>query len=173
MQSPRSNSTAESKIQKNTGSFNPVLLSFGGNLDGTLERFDRALKHLSLNGFRILKISNPLVNPAVGCEESAADFTNLSVLGEWDGTPLELLDLTQSIEVNEGRPADHPHWVSRTLDIDIILMGFQKIDLPRLKVPHPLAASRDFVMIPSKEVLPQELLAFLNGFVSDTAEKRS
>lgn len=161
MQSAHSSSTAEQHEQKSTGSFNPVLLSFGGNIDGTMERFERALRRLSVSGFKILKVSEPLVNPAIGCEPGAADFTNISVLGEWYGTPLDLLDLTQSIEVEEGRPADHPHWVSRTIDIDIILMGFQKIDFPRLKVPHPLASSRDFVLIPSREILPPEMIAFL------------
>lgn len=161
MQSAHSSSTAEQTEQKSTGSYNPVLLSFGGNLDGTMERFERALNRLSLSGFKVLKVSEPLINPPVGCEPGAGDFTNLSVLGEWKGTPLELLDLTQSIEIEEGRPADHPHWVSRTIDIDIILMGFQTIDHPRLKVPHPLASSRDFVLIPSREILPPELMAFL------------
>ena len=161
MQSMHSSSTAESEEQESTGRYNPVLLSFGGNLDGSIERFERALSRLSVSGFKVLRVSEPLVNPAVGCEPGAPDFTNVSVLGEWDGSPLELLDLTQSIEVEEGRPADHPHWVSRTIDIDIILMGFQKIDLPRLKVPHPLASSREFVMHPSREILPEELLRFL------------
>ena len=163
MQSQHSNSTADRSEENSTGSFNPVLLSFGGNLDGTIERFERALRRLSVSGFKVLKVSEPLVNPAVGCEPGAGDFTNISVLGEWNGSPLELLDLTQSIEVEEGRPADHPHWVSRTIDIDIILMGFQRLDLPRLKVPHPLASSRDFVLIPSRQVLSEEMMKFLEA----------
>ena len=116
-----------------------------------------------MSGFKVLKVSEPLVNPAVGCEPGAGDFTNISVLGEWNGSPLELLDLTQSIEVEEGRPADHPHWVSRTIDIDIILMGFQRLELPRLKVPHPLASNRDFVLIPSRQVLSEEMIKFLEA----------
>ena len=163
MQSQHSNSTADRSEENSTGSFNPVLLSFGGNLDGTIERFERALRRLSVSGFKVLKVSEPLVNPAVGCEPGAGDFTNISVLGEWNGSPLELLDLTQSIEVEEGRPADHPHWVSRTIDIDIILMGFQRLDLPRLQVPHPLASSRDFVLIPSRQVLSEEMMKFLEA----------
>ena len=163
MQLQHSSLIAEPSERESTGKFNPVLLSFGGNIDDTMERFEQALFRLSQKGFRVLKISEPFVNPAVGCEPGAADFTNLSVLGKWDGTPLELLDLIQAIEVEEGRPADHPHWVSRTIDIDIILMGIQHIDLPRLKVPHPLASTRDFVMIPSRQILPPELLAFLEA----------
>lgn len=161
MQSQHSSSTADHAEKESTGLFNPVLLSFGGNIDGTMDRFKRALDRLSVSGFRISAVSEPLINPAVGCEPGAADFTNLSVLGEWEHTPLELLDLTQKIEQEEGRPLEHPHWVSRTLDIDIILMGFQKIKSERLTVPHPLASKRSFVMIPSRQILPPELFRFL------------
>ena len=106
MQLLHSSSTAEIPEQNSTGSFNPVLLSFGGNLDGTTERFERALGRLSMSGFRILKRSGLFVNPAVGCEPGAADFTNLSVLGEWYGSPLELLELlheTPYVRVVERR----------------------------------------------------------------------
>ena len=161
MPSKHSNSTADLQKSAGAGSKNPVLLSLGGNLDGTAERFERALCRLSLFGFRILDRSGLFVNPAVGCEPGAPDFTNLSVLGEWDGTPLELLSLIHRIEQEEGRPADHPHWHSRTLDIDIILMGFETVNEPELRVPHPLAAVRDFVLIPSKEILPPDLYRFL------------
>ena len=139
-----------------------MLLSLGGNLDGTAERFQRALHRLSFSGFRVLSVSEPFVNPAVGCEPGAPDFTNLSVLGEWDGTPGKLLELIHRIEQEEGRPADHPHWHSRTLDIDIILMGFSQVNEPDLQIPHPLASGRDFVLIPSKEILPPELFRFLS-----------
>ena len=161
MPSMHSSSTADVSAGTRAGSWNPVLLSLGGNLDGTTERFRRALRRLSLSGFRLISVSEPFVTPAVGCEPGAPDFTNLSVLGEWDGTPLELLELIHQIEREEGRPADHPRWHSRTLDIDIILMGVERVNEPELQIPHPLASVRDFVMIPSKQILPPGLFHFL------------
>lgn len=53
-----------------------------------------------------------------------------------------------------GRPADHPHWVSRPLDIDIILMGDTILNTETLTIPHPELKNRDFVLIPSAEIAP-------------------
>jgi len=141
-----------------TGTQNPVLLNMGGNSDGTVQHFKHALSRLSLCGFKVLKTSEIFSSKAVGCEPGAADFFNLAVLGEWQGTPEELLNLCQKIEVEEGRPANHPHWHSRTLDIDLILLGNLKINTPRLTVPHPLAHTRGFVIQPSLEIAPRAWL---------------
>lgn len=53
-----------------------------------------------------------------------------------------------------GRPSDHPHWVSRTLDIDIIAAGDTVLNTPTLTIPHPELPNRDFVLIPSAEIAP-------------------
>lgn len=44
-------------------------------------------------------------------------------------------------------------WGPRTLDIDIIFYGDEKIDTPRLTVPHPRWQERAFVIIPAKELM--------------------
>ena len=80
---------------------------------------------------------------------------NAAVSGYWNGTPSELLALCQRIEAENGRPNAHPHHVSRTLDLDIILFGHETIDLPDLTVPHPEAAHRGFVMDPLREIEPE------------------
>ena len=62
--------------------------------------------------------------------------------------------LCQEIELEAGRPADHSSRESRTLDLDIILFGDAVIDTPELKVPHPRAQIRRFVLEPLSELLP-------------------
>ena len=131
-----------------------VILSLGGNLGDTAAHVARALAALAAGGFRVLRLSSPYRNPAVGCEPGAPDFLNYALVGEWEGTPEALLDLTQSIEVAEGRPADHPHHHSRTLDIDIIECNGERRATPRLTLPHPRWRERDFVLIPLREVAP-------------------
>jgi len=42
----------------------------------------------------------------------------------------------------------------RPIDIDILLYDDRTIDLPQLKIPHPLMQERDFVMVPLGEVCP-------------------
>ena len=134
-----------------------VILSIGGNLGDVEATFARALAALERGGFVVSRVSSPYRNPAVGCEEGAPEFTNWAVTGQWSGTPLALLDLAQSIEVAEGRPADHPHWRSRTLDIDIVECNGVVCDTPRLTLPHPRWRERAFVRIPLQEIAPEWL----------------
>ena len=130
----------------------PVLLSLGGNLGDSECVFNQALRSLMKNGFELKARSSMYHSKALGCEPGAPDFCNISVLGSWHGSPEALLDLCQKLETEAGRPAVHPHWVSRTLDIDIILMGELELNTERLKIPHPEMMKRDFVLKPSAEI---------------------
>ena len=131
---------------------NPVLLSFGGNLGDSERIFNQALRSLMENGFELKARSSVYHSKALGCEPGAPDFCNISLLGSWHDSPEALLDLCQKLETEAGRPAVHPHWVSRTLDIDIILMGELELNTDRLKIPHPEMMKRDFVLKPSAEI---------------------
>ena len=137
------------------------VLALGGNSPDTESIFLKALSELEENGFTIEKVSRNHMTKPVGCEKGAHDFTNACITGFWDGNAFELLKLCQEIEVANGRPREHAHWVSRTLDIDIILFGDEKIQTSFLTVPHPLAAGRDFVTVPLSEIAP-ELIAKLS-----------
>ena len=137
-----------------------VILGMGGNLGDTLRHFDNALAALTKGGFIVERVSSPYRNPAVGCEEGAPEFTNVAVVGRWERTPEELLELLQGIEEQEGRPHEHPHWHSRTLDIDIIDCNGVLCDTSELTLPHPRWRERDFVKIPMEEL----------GVVYDEAE---
>ena len=57
--------------------------------------------------------------------------------------PAELLGALQSIEQSAGRERT-VRWGPRTLDLDIVLFGDRRVDLPTLRVPHPELARRDF-----------------------------
>ena len=131
------------------------VIALGGNLGDVPAAFRRACEALSHAGFRIRRFSSLLKTAPLGCEPGAPEFTNAAVSGFWDGTPSELLRVCQKIEADNGRPNDHAHHVSRTLDLDIILFGREIIALPDLTIPHPEAANRDFVMIPVHEIEPE------------------
>lgn len=131
------------------------VIALGGNLGDVPETFRRACEALSDAGFRIRRFSSLLRTAPVGCEPGAPEFTNAALSGFWDGTALDLLRICQKIEADNGRPNDHAHHVSRTLDLDIILFGQEIIHLSGLTVPHPEAAKRDFVMSPVREIEPE------------------
>jgi 2-amino-4-hydroxy-6-hydroxymethyldihydropteridine diphosphokinase len=61
--------------------------------------------------------------------------------------PRALLAALHQIERAAGRRADS-HERPRPLDLDIVLYGDQRVDLPDLVVPHPRAGERRFVLQP-------------------------
>ena len=69
-------------------------------------------------------------------------------------TPIELLDFTQQVERQMGRTLKSVNGIyhDRIIDIDIIDYNNQLINTPRLTLPHPRAAERDFVQIPLSEI---------------------
>lgn len=83
------------------------------------------------------------------------DFFNMVVEGEYEGSPLSLLDEIQKIETVNGRNREKEIAKGpRTLDIDILFFGDFSIDLPNLIVPHPQIEKRAFVLIPLLELFP-------------------
>jgi len=75
-----------------------------------------------------------------------------------------ILETCKDIERRLGRTGEPEYdaegnriYVSRPIDIDILLFGDHEIDCPELTVPHKLMYERDFVMIPLKEILIKEL----------------
>lgn len=131
------------------------VIALGGNLGDVPAAFRRAREALSDAGFRIRRFSSLLRTAPVGCEPGAPEFFNAALSGFWDGTASDLLKVCQRIEADNGRPNDHAHHVSRTLDLDIITFGRETIHLHNLTVPHPEAARRDFVMVPVREIEPE------------------
>ena len=77
---------------------------------------------------------------------------------------LMILEICKDIERRLGRQGQPQYdesgkriYTSRPIDIDILLLGDDKIDCPELTVPHKLMYERDFVMIPLKEIITFEL----------------
>ncbi len=60
--------------------------------------------------------------------------------------PEQLLEHLQAIESRMGRDHTAAKWQQRIIDLDMIFYGGRIIDLPHLKVPHPQAHLRSFVL---------------------------
>ena len=74
------------------------------------------------------------------------------------------MEICKSIERRLGRSGNPQYdergervYTDRPIDIDILLLGDNKIDCPELTVPHKLMYERDFVMIPLNEILTSSL----------------
>jgi 2-amino-4-hydroxy-6-hydroxymethyldihydropteridine diphosphokinase len=76
------------------------------------------------------------------------------VIGSCELTAEELLTKLLAIEDQMGRVRDIK-WGPRIIDLDLIVYGDQKIDSVFLKLPHPLAKSREFVLAPWFAIDPE------------------
>ena len=132
--------------------FNKIAISLGGNIGDSKNIFCSALIQLSKGGVKNIKLSALFQNKPENCPPGSPDFTNAALIGEWAGSPEELLKLCQQIEITAGRPAEHDFNAPRTLDLDIILFGSEIINSPKLQIPHPRAAQRLFVLKPLAEI---------------------
>ncbi|CAG0948952.1 2-amino-4-hydroxy-6-hydroxymethyldihydropteridinediphosphokinase [Myxococcaceae bacterium] len=64
----------------------------------------------------------------------------------------DLLDRLLAIERKAGRVRSAERNAARTLDLDLLLYGVQRIDEPGLLVPHPRLHERGFVLEPLAEI---------------------
>lgn len=80
-------------------------------------------------------------------------FLNGIVVGEATLSARTLLDTLLDIEREDGRDRPMPG-APRTLDLDLILYGSERIAEPGLVVPHPRFRERLFVLEPLAELVP-------------------
>src|ERR1700730_6765507 len=79
------------------------------------------------------------------------DYYNCVVAIETALRASSLLRLCQSIENHFGRERSY-HNAPRTLDLDILLFGLEKIEADDLVVPHPRLVQRAFTLVPLLEL---------------------
>ena len=75
------------------------------------------------------------------------------VVGDTDLPARELLDRLMEVERQDGRMRPGPG-AARTLDLDLIFYGDQRVAEPGLVVPHPRFRERLFVLEPLAELVP-------------------
>lgn len=81
------------------------------------------------------------------------DFINAAALLDTELEAEALLDGLLDIEQGFGRErSPEQRWGPRTLDLDLLLYGQARIDLPRLQVPHPHLHQRAFALLPLAEI---------------------
>ncbi|MCW8126973.1 2-amino-4-hydroxy-6-hydroxymethyldihydropteridine diphosphokinase [Microbulbifer halophilus] len=130
-----------------------VFVGLGSNLSEPQRQLRSALAAMAeIPGTGLLRRSSFYRSAPVGPGEQP-DYVNAAAELETALPPLEFLDRLQSIENAQGRERS-VRWGARTLDLDILLFGRQRISEPRLQVPHPRMAERNFVLQPLAELEP-------------------
>jgi 2-amino-4-hydroxy-6-hydroxymethyldihydropteridine diphosphokinase/dihydropteroate synthase len=128
-----------------------IYLGLGANLGDRQTNLSRALDELAARGVRILRISPMVETPAMLPEDAPDDwnrpYLNFVVECSTERSPEQLLDACKEVEqaLARNNPA---RWSPRPIDIDILLWDREQIDTPRLRIPHPSIAERNFVLTP-------------------------
>lgn len=132
---------------------NRVWIGLGSNLDDPAGQVRAGLTALAgLPDSRPGPVSDLFRSAPVGVTDQP-DFCNAVAGLDTDLEPLALLEALQAIEQAAGRRRTR-RWGPRTLDLDILVYGDRRIDLPTLTVPHPRLAERAFVLVPLVSVAP-------------------
>ncbi len=142
-----------------------VTLIFGGNQGDRKALLDEAIKEMSSIGK--IEIRSSLYETAPWGFESENSFYNQIVVYNTELTPEEVLDKCQATEKQLGRVRTGTQFSSRTIDIDILFCDSRIIDTPRLTVPHPRMAQRNFVLYPLNEIMPDFIHPVLGKKISE------
>jgi 2-amino-4-hydroxy-6-hydroxymethyldihydropteridine diphosphokinase len=81
------------------------------------------------------------------------DYLNAVVAVDTASTPRALLELAHAIESAADRVRT-VRWGPRTLDVDVLLVGEERVDDADLVVPHPRMEERAFVLVPLADLDP-------------------
>ena len=151
-----------------------VFLSLGSNLGDREDLLKRARERIKVVVGRINKQSSIYETVPWGMEGSEP-FLNQVIQVTSLLRPVELLRIVQEIEEKLGRKRDTRNtmrdtgyamrntesritnpgsriFLQRPIDIDILFYGAESLDMPDLKIPHPLIPERRFVLEPLAEI---------------------
>jgi 2-amino-4-hydroxy-6-hydroxymethyldihydropteridine diphosphokinase len=128
-------------------------LGLGSNLGDRIGRIREACLSISgEDGVTVAAVSSVFETTPVGGPEQP-DYLNAVVVVDTTLTAAQLLALAHRLEDRAGRRRT-TRWGARTLDVDVLAVGTQRLDQPQLVVPHPRAHERAFVLVPWAEVDP-------------------
>lgn len=131
----------------------PAYVGIGSNLGDSAARVRAAFESLAaLPDTRLVARSRLYRTRPFGPVEQG-DFINAVAGVLTQLSAQELLTGICGIEAAAGRVRAE-RWGPRTLDLDLLVFGNQRIDTDELTVPHPGIAERGFVLAPLTDIAP-------------------
>lgn len=135
-----------------------VCLGLGTNIGNKRGNLVKAAALLAERAGDVLAFSSLYETEPWGFQ-SDNTFLNAALVLETECLPLELLDITRSIEIEMGRTKKSVagQYEDRVIDIDLLLYDDLIMQTECLTLPHPLMHKRRFVMEPLVEIAPDVL----------------
>ncbi len=135
-----------------------AFVSLGSNLGDRRSYLSDALQGLP----DVVAVSKLYETDPVGGPPGQGAYLNCVVELRTKLTPRELLAVAQALESAAERVRVE-RWGPRTLDVDILLVGEEKVDDPDLTIPHPRMWERGFVLAPLADLAPELVVGFLDS----------
>jgi len=135
-----------------------AFVSLGSNLGDRRAFLRSALDRLP----DVAGVSNLYETDPVGGPPGQGAYLNCVVELLTALTPRELLAVAQAAETAAARVRVE-RWGPRTLDVDVLLVGDEKVDDADLTVPHPRMWERGFVLVPLADLAPELVVGHLDS----------
>ncbi|MED4126815.1 MULTISPECIES: 2-amino-4-hydroxy-6-hydroxymethyldihydropteridine diphosphokinase [Shouchella] len=133
---------------------NQVFIALGSNLGNREQNLMSAVERLQADeSIQVVRASSIYETDPVGYEEQGP-FLNMVIEAATVYHPLELLEMTQEIELVLGREREILNG-PRTVDLDLLLYEDVRLDVDGLQIPHPRMWDRAFVLVPLAEIAPK------------------
>ncbi len=140
-----------------TGEMRPIrraVLALGSNLGDRLASMQGAVEALAdTPDVWVTGVSPVYETEPVDCPPDAERFLNAVVLIDTTLAAHRLMDRALAIEDAFDRERSEVN-ASRTLDVDLIVVGDRRSDTEGLRLPHPRADQRPFVLKPWFDLEP-------------------
>lgn len=135
-----------------TGEMHPIrraVIALGSNLGDRLAALQGAVATLAdTPDVWVTAVSPVYETEPVDAPEGSEPFLNAIVLADTTLPAHTLLDRALAIEDAYDRQRDVVRNAPRTLDVDLIVLGDRRSETDELRLPHPRAHERAFVLQP-------------------------
>jgi 2-amino-4-hydroxy-6-hydroxymethyldihydropteridine diphosphokinase len=143
-----------------------AFLGLGSNMGDRWAALRRAVAGLP----DVVAVSPVYQTEPVGGPPGQERYLNLVVELDTARTARDLLEVGRRLEAEAGRVRGE-RFGPRTLDVDVLLVGDQRIQETDLIVPHPRMWERRFVVAPLADLAPELVPAGVEGRVSGEVRK--
>ena len=133
-----------------------VVLALGANLGDPRKQISLAIDAIR-DLVKVEKVSSLYETAPFKVNDTQPNYINAVLVGETELQPKELIKELLAIEAKLGRQRTLPK-AARTIDIDIVDYEGFFLESDELKLPHPRAHERRFVLEPWVEIEPDAVL---------------
>jgi 2-amino-4-hydroxy-6-hydroxymethyldihydropteridine diphosphokinase len=148
-----------------------VVLALGSNLGERMASLQGAVDAIAdTPDVWVTGVSPVYETEPIDAPDGSKNFLNAVVLADTTLAANRLLDRALAIEDAFERERTDVLNAPRTLDVDLIVVGDRRSDTDTLRLPHPRAAERAFVLQPWHDLEPDAVFPDL-GPIAELLEK--